>query len=246
MPRCFKTLVIMWFALSQTLVMSGHVLAQYDAPLRLSPTESDLQRVQYDPGVRYTQGEQYVDVEPPLIEHDIVFEAEASIRQTFVASVVDDEELDQVLLYYRFMGETSYSRYVMTRLSFSSTYVAQIPTDPESTSAIEYYIQARDTSGNRTVRGYAFSPLVRSITAPEPAGPTASELAAGAGSTPDADDGASATGGLPKYVYIIGGVLLVGLIANAAGGSGGNNDPVDGGDCGPQGCRLTVTVNQPF
>jgi len=238
--------MIVWCALCQAFFMSGRVLAQYDAPLRLGYNSAELQRVQYNGSNQYTQGSATVDVEPPLIEHDVVAQGEAYIRQTFVATVVDDEQLEQVLFFYRFAGETSYSRYVMNRLSSSSTYVAQIPTDPNNLAAIEYYIQARDTSGNRTVRGYTFSPLVREIVASEPVGPTASELDAEAAIQPASDTGASS--GLPKIVYIIGGVLLVGLIASAAGGSGGSGDtnpPVTGGTCGPDGCRVTVTV-QPF
>ena len=226
--------------------MSGRVLAQYNAPLRLGTASSELQRVQYNQNSEYSRGTENVDVEPPLIEHDVIAQSEAYIRQTFVATVVDDEELERVQLFYRFAGETSYSRYTMTRLSFSSTYVAQIPTDPDSTTAIEYYLQARDTSGNRTVRGYTFSPLLREIVAPEPVGPAPGALEAGADTAPVVD--ADASSGIPKFVYIIGGVLLIGLIAGAAGGSGGGGGgggTGDVGECTTAGCRLTVTV-QPF
>lgn len=246
MSSRLKTLFIVWCALCQCLLMSGRVVAQYNAPLRLGTASSDLQRVQYDGNRGYYQGVENVDVEPPLIEHDVVSQSEGSIRQTFVATVVDDEELDRVQLFYRFAGETSYSRYTMTQLSFSSTYVAQIPTDPDSTTAIEYYLQARDTSGNRTVRGYTFSPLVREIVIPEPVGPSPSELEAGAGATPVVD--AEASSGLPKIVYIIGGVLLVGLLASAAGGGGGGGGDSgmgNGGECPPEGCQVTVIV-EPF
>ncbi len=169
MHRCVKSLLIILFALTQIMSGSRGVLA-HDVGLSHRHDEvSGLQMAQF----QYERDQQWpengqdsdirIDVEPPLIEHDVNDEAEADIRQNFVATVVDDEELDSVLFFYRYAGETSFSRYLMMQVSFSSTYIAQIPTDPDSYTPIEYYIQARDTSGNRTVRGYAFSPLVRNI-----------------------------------------------------------------------------------
>lgn len=228
MYKYLNLLLIGLFAISQILLSTRLAIAQFDADLH------------------YAQGDLIVDLEPPLIEHDIVDQAEASIRQTFVASVVDDQELDSVLLYYRFTGESSYSRYAMMRVSSSSSYVAQIPTNPKELSSIEYYIQARDTSGNRTVRGYTFSPLVRQIV------PVAVDTQANANNQPP-QSGSSTSGGersaaatsgprVHKAVYIAAGVLLLGLLAGAAGSSGGSSP---GGDCGAQGCRLTLTVNPP-
>ena len=243
MHKCVKSFLIILFALTQ--VMSGFrgVLA-HDAGLSHRHNEVpglQLAQFQYD---RYqplqedgqTSGIR-IDVEPPLIEHDVIDESEADIRQTFVATVVDDEELESVLFFYRYAGETSFSRYAMMPVSFSYTYIAQIPTDPDSYTPIEYYIQARDTSGNRTVRGYTFSPLVRNII-PRQA------VADQASATVDTADQTSeqATGKLPKAVYLVGGVLLLGLIASAASSSGGGS----GGDCGADGCRLSLTLNPPF
>lgn len=231
MQKCLKLLLIGFFTLSQTLLNARLVMAQYDAD------------------VQFAQGGLSVDVEPPLIEHDILEQAEADIRQTFVASVVDDQELDSVLLYYRFTGETSYSRYSMTRVSFSSSYVAQIPTDPNDLIPIEYYIQARDTSGNRTVRGYTFSPLVRQIV------PVLSD-SQNASTNQLPPSGLGATNGgqtiektgprINKTVYVVAGVLLLGIIASAASSSsGGSSSPLQSGDCGASGCLLTLTVNRP-
>ena len=52
----------------------------------------------------------------------------------------------------------------------------------------------------------------------------------------------TATRRLPKAVYIVGGVLLLGLVVGAVGSSGSDA----GADCGPPGCRLTLTVNPPY
>ncbi|WP_157735764.1 hypothetical protein [Granulosicoccus antarcticus] len=192
-------------------------------------------------GLLYAQGDDVrVDVDPPLIEHDVVDESEADIRQTFVATVVDDQELDSVNLYYRFVGESSYSRFIMTQVSYSSTYIAQIPTDPNSYTAMEYYIQARDASGNRTVRGYTFSPLVRNIVPPV-ASSESVEAIVDSSSTEQETTGRQ----IPKSIYVVGGLLVLGLIASAAsssgGGSGGGDEQCDAGSC-----RLTVTLNPPF
>ncbi|WP_430881114.1 hypothetical protein [Granulosicoccus sp. 3-233] len=209
-------------ALSGSSATSGLLLAQYE-------------RGAYGRSVANTDAS--VDLEPPLIEHDVVAEAEADIRQTFVATVVDDQDLDSVIFYYRYAGETSFSRYVMMQVSYSSTYIAQIPTDPNGTRAIEYYIQARDTSGNRTVRGYTFSPLVRNIVLPP-----AEEPVIQAQADASADAAAREGAGISRVVYIVGGVLILGLIASAASSSGGSG----GGGCSDDGCRLSLTIDQPF
>jgi len=236
MHKYLKLLLIGFFTLSETLLSTRLVIAQYDADYPYPQSDS--------------RGDFAVDVEPPLIEHDIVDQAEADIRQTFVASVVDDQELDSVLLFYRFAGESSYSRYVMMRVSFSSSFVAQIPTNPSDLTPIEYYIQARDTSGNRTVRGYNFSPLVRQIVPVIPDAQIAanhSSANSGSGISGSELPGSTSTGPkVHKAVYVVAGVLLLGLIASAAGSSSGSSTPSPGGDCGAGGCRLTLTVNRPY
>ena len=124
-----------WFAISQILMGMPAAYAQ-----------SDL-----------------IDVEPPLIEHNVVGAVEPAARQSFFATVVDDAELDSVSLYYRFQNDPNYSTVAMQRVSYSSTYIAHIQTDADSPRNIEYYIQAQDKAGNRTVRGYAFNPLLREM-----------------------------------------------------------------------------------
>ncbi len=245
MHKCVKSFLIILFALTQVMSGSRGVLA-HDVGLSHRHDEApglQMAQFQYERDQQLQQDGQTsgirIDVEPPLIEHDVVSETEADIRQTFVATVVDDEELDSVLFFYRYAGETSFSRYVMMPVSFSSTYITQIPTDPDSYTPIEYYIQARDTSGNRTVRGYAFSPLVRNIVPREAVDDPADAMVDTADQAPE-----QATRQLPKVVYIVGGVLLLGLIAGAAGSS--SNRSAGEGNCGADGCRLLLTVNPPF
>ena len=177
-----------------------------------------------------------IDVEPPLIEHELVSESDANIRQTFVATVVDDQELDLVQLFYRFKGESRYTRTLMDRVSFSSTWIAQIATDPATPQDMEYYIQAKDKSGNRTVRGYAFSPLVRKIIPGDVVETPAEE--------PQVTT-KPAMSGSRKVLYVVGGVLLLGLVA-AAASSGSGQDPPVSDTCTGGRCTVTITTVRPF
>jgi len=237
-------MIIAWFSLAQLLVGTHSAIAQSGSPITLGTHTSSFQYAQFQDN-SFTPPVTSVDVDPPLIEHEVVSQAESDIRQTFVANVVDDGELDSVVFFYRFAGETNFTRYVMAPLSASSTYIAQIPTDPKMLTAIEYYIQARDLSGNRTVRGYTFSPLIREILPPD----TWTEENPQASADTKADEKDKAPG-ISKIWYVIGGVLLLGLVAGAAsgggGGGGGPSTPGVGEPCGPDGCLLTLTVDRPL
>ncbi len=205
--RLFSACFAAWFALVQALWGVAPAFAQSATP---------------------------IDLEPPLIEHEIVTEVESNIRQTFVATVVDDDELDSVRLFYRFSGELTYSSELMSRVSFSSSYIAQINTDPAIETSIEYYIQAKDKSGNRTVRGYAFNPLERNVVLSE------DYLTANAAEpevVPVTDEPKTSR----KTLYVVLGVLAVGLIAGLAGGSGGSG----GSNCEAQGCQIDIDIAVP-
>ena len=182
----------------------------------------------------FAQSGSLIDVDPPLIEHEIVDTVESNIRQTFVATVVDDDELDSVRLFYRFEGEPTYSTKLMSRVSFSSSYIAQINTDPSVETSIEYYIQAKDNSGNRTVRGYAFNPLVRSIVLSE------DTLAANAGESEIQKVTAEESSKPGKALYIVLGVLAVGLLAGLAGGGDGGSS-----GCEDRGCQIDINIDVP-
>jgi len=176
-----------------------------------------------------------IDVEPPLIEHEIVGAVEAGIRQSFFATVVDDNELDSVSLFYRFANDPTYSNVLMKRVSYSSTYIAHVPTDETSDRNIEYYIQARDKAGNRTVRGYAFNPLVREINITETA--VAAELVVPVKEEPDRNIVRTAA-------YVTVGVVLLGLVANSLASSSGG-DGTSTPACADGVCPVTITIGQP-
>ena len=173
-----------------------------------------------------------VDTEPPLIEIETLPETRADRSQVFTAQVVDDRALEDVVLYHRREGQQPYARAPMRAIADSAYFSVAIPTDPTDLRAIEYYVQARDRGGNRSVSGFAFDPLRRTLS-PQPSplaagsGPSASTAAA------QADDDARTR---PRWWAIALGVVAVGALAAFADGS---DD--DGGD----GARLTIDLQEP-
>ncbi len=207
--KLFKIGFVFWFAAAQILTST----AQAQSASGLS-----------------TSG---IDVEPPLIEHEIVSQADSAVRQSFAATVVDDDELDSVSLFYRFEGDPTYSSVLMQRISFSSTYIAHVPTDPSLARNVEYYIQAIDMAGNRTVRGYAFNPLRRTVI------PGKDSIVA----EPPVTTAAAARterSGSRRVLYFVLGVLAAGLVVGAISNTGGDNTGCEGGRC-----QITISVVQP-
>lgn len=181
------------------------------------------------------------DSEPPLIEHEVVSDGELGDSQSFMATVVDDEELQSVTLFHRRAGETVYASMTMNRLSASATWVARIATRSNDVRDIEYYIEARDESGNRTLRGFIFNPLVRRINPSNP--PADNGPLAKTTTSVDTRVGTSLpTRTRSKTVYYVLGVVGVAVIAGLALGQG--DDDGDRG-CADDGCELVFTVEQP-
>lgn len=168
------------------------------------------------------------DVEPPLIEHVTVPLAPAALRQDFVAEVTDDNLLSSVTLHWRFEGETRYATATMNRAGDSDTWSAQVPTSPEESRAIEYYLEARDAGGNRTVRGFVFSPLVRRI---------AGQDAAPSAPPPSVERS--------RVIYYVLGALAIGVIAGFASAGGGRSEEDGPGECGSDGCEVVITFQSP-
>ena len=230
----FRLIIILIFAIAE---LTGAARVAFAQTLTLGQTAgAGVGAQSFDDPWQLAQA--VLDVEPPLIEHEPVPESDANIRQTFVATVVDDQELDLVQLFYRFKGESRYTRTLMNRVSFSSTWIAQIATDPATPMDMEYYIEAKDNSGNRTVHGFAFSPLVRKIIPAEVAEPVVEQ--------PEASP-KPAISNSRKVLYVVGGVLLLGLVAAAAsGGSDSGSDPPDGETCTGGSCTVTISTVRPF
>jgi hypothetical protein len=175
------------------------------------------------------------DVESPIIELEPVLETEAGNTQVFTALVADDKLLKDVALYHRRAGRQAFERIEMQPLGTIGYYSVELPTDPTDLRTIEYYVQARDQGGNRTVSGFAFDPYQRTIkAAPQAIEPTAitrpavTEVEAVATSTSEPRK--------LKWWAVALGVLVVGALASSTGGSSGSLEQE----------RTELTINLPL
>lgn len=171
------------------------------------------------------------DTRSPVIELEAVAESLADQSQVFTAQVVDDRILKDVILYYRREGQQAFSPVPMNPIGETAYFTTSVETDPTDLRAIEYYVQARDEGGNRTVQGYAFDPYTRVLIANK-AVIKAPTTTAAATNTPIESTNTS-SGGI-RWWQVALGVVLVGALASAAGG--GNSSSNEGG------VPLTVTV----
>lgn len=178
-----------------------------------------------------------IDIEPPVIDLEETTTGVAGESQVFTALVADNQALKDVKLYYRFNGQGPFASLLMLPLSDSGYYTAKIPTTRSETRAIEYYVQARDQSGNRVVSGYAFDPLVRTLTPQQQPQPN---IVAAPAEPPVADNTNTGSGGV-KWWHIALGVLAVGAIAGMSGDSGGGGDNNGTGN----GVPITLTATPP-
>ncbi len=171
---------------------------------------------------------QRTDTDPPLIELEELAEGTADRTQVFTAQVTENEDLAGVTLYYRRAGQLPFTPAPMEALGTTGYYSVSIPTDFSDVRTIEYYIQAQDEAGNRTVSGYAFDPYQRTLTpSPDPiesAETTTADLATSASTASVADP----TPPLLKrrWVQVTLGVLAAGVIASAVQDSGEDSEVV--------------------
>jgi len=164
------------------------------------------------------------DTRAPVIELEVLTEVAAADSQSFNAQVADDGELASVTLHHRREGDGPFVRSTMRALGGSGYFGVSIPTDRNDTSAIEYYIQAIDESGNRTVNGFAFDPLRRAFTEaslPLATAPNAATDAAAGGVI--AKEAPRAASNSRRWWTVALGVVAVGALATLSGG-GGDDD----------------------
>lgn len=132
---CFRQQLGQWFVGIVCLMACSNILAQNSA----------------------------VDTLPPVIELEELVEGVADSSQVFTVQIAEETELQDATLYYRRSGQQPYTAAPMRALGSSGFYTVSIATDPTDLRPIEYYIQARDTSSNRTVSGFAFDPYSRTL-----------------------------------------------------------------------------------
>jgi len=178
------------------------------------------------------------DTEAPVLIHRQIDSGIAGELQTFLARVSDDFGVEEVVLHYR-QGESGRFESIQMRplLDSIGEYMIAIETSESAFPGLQYYINAVDSSGNTTNRGYSYAPIVLPLTAP----------AVVAGSqTPD-----PVTRPATTDVAVVG--ALVALGALAAGLSGGGDDdgedgeqvPTNPGTTPAETVTLTVISDQP-
>ncbi len=158
---------------------------------------------------------QNVDADPPVIEFEVVPDGIKGDAQVFSATVTDEVGVQSVVFYYRFTAESSYESKPMKVLGDSDLYAVTIDSSDqiENVELIQYYIEAMDSTGNRTLQGFAFDPLERQLSVPAPA-PTATTA------EPAPVVGISTS---RKILYGVLGLVVIGALASAAGGGGGGS-----------------------
>jgi len=171
------------------------------------------------PNMAHAQG---VDVDPPVIELQAVEEGVQGETQVFTATITDNNIVSSATLYYRFGTQARYVSTPMSVIQGTNIYTASIETDNTNTGLIQYYLEGKDPSGNRTVQGFAFDPLERILV----------DAAAVVSTTPAADTApASGLSTNKRVIYGVLGLVALGALAGLAGGgsSGGSSgaDEVD-------------------
>lgn len=199
------------------------------------------------PTVAIAQQSSSVDFESPIIEHEAQDGGPIGSVEVFGATVVDNDKIDRVVVFYRFSGETEFAELPMREVAQSSFYSAKVDTANVrlDTEAIEYYIQAEDASGNIVLKGFAFQPLTRVFEAASPVEPEPEfEPEVNVASTEPEFVDPSVSSSSINWWYVGLGVLLVGGIAAAANSDSGGPSTNTGEDCNG-GCTVNLTFDRP-
>lgn len=155
---------------------------------------------------------QVLDTSPPVIDFRAVEEGYKGDSQVFSVTVTDDRAVAAVILHYRLDSESTYQTRRMGVLGTTSIYTTTVSI-AESVDSIQYYIEATDVVGNRTLQGFAFDPLQRQLV----------ERQAAVAETSQADS-PSGLSTRTKVLYGILGLVVVGALASAAGGGGSDSE----------------------
>lgn len=170
---------------------------------------------------------QAADPEPPVIAFERIAEGVLGDTQVFTATVTDNISVEGVILHYRLVESAPYQSLSMAPIASTDIYTASVATSvSDNTLSIQYYIEATDGSGNRTLQGFSFDPIERNLV--ERAGNVATAAPTGPVESMSTSR---------KILYGFLGVVIVGALAAAAGGSDSG-----GGSVGASGPDVPVTV----
>ncbi|MBX2886018.1 MAG: hypothetical protein KTR32_39045 [Granulosicoccus sp.] len=180
------------------------------------------------------------DFEPPIIELEQVDTGVLGETQSISVTAVDNDEIDSVVLYYRFGPTGLFATLGMQEVLGSSRYSASVETVGVTENQLQYYIQAIDVSQNVVLKGFAFEPLIRKLESKTIPAIAATQTEPPVPATSD-EQTEPVTEKKINFLYVALGVLAVGAIASAAGGGGGNTPVNDQpGECSV--CQVTITV----
>jgi len=160
---------------------------------------------------------QSADSEPPKIIFDRLVEGVRDDTQVVSATITDNAGIASAVLHYRFNDDDSYLSVPMSRIASTDIYTVSI--EPSSGAALmQYYLETRDVSGNRTLEGFSFDPIEREL--------LPANLVATGTEAPSSAPLSTRT----KVIFGVLGVVIIGALAAAAGGGssggGGGNVPV--------------------
>lgn len=158
-----------------------------------------------------------IDVQAPTIVHAVPSLARADTSIILQATVTDNVGVARVTVFYRWQNRGDYLALPM-HAENSETYRAEIKASAADASALGYYIEVMDASGNTIRRGTATTPFtvqVQDAVASVPV--TGVDV-----HSPEIP----ASPPKPTYTAWIIGALVVGTLAAVAGGGGGGG----GGD----------------
>lgn len=167
---------------------------------------------------------QSIDSEPPVVDFQPVDEGVLGESQVFTTTVSDNEGVSSVVLHFRLDSDSAYVAREMQVLSGTDIYTTTIETNDagEDVTSIQYFIEAKDYSGNRSLEGFAFNPVERLL--------SVRELATNSGNSNTSGESSSmpSTGMSTRQKVLLGllGVVVVGALASSSSsGGGGASEP---------------------
>jgi hypothetical protein len=169
---------------------------------------------------------QSIDTIGPVIELEELVEGEADQTQVFTVLIAEDVLLRDATLYYRREGQLPFTPAPMQALGDTGYFSVSISTDETDLRTIEYYVQARDDAGNRTVSGFAFDPYQRRLHTSSrlPASPS-TQVTVQPIPTPSEEANISPIL-RQRWVQITLGVVAVGILASMASSDGSDSQVV--------------------
>lgn len=170
-------------------------------------------------------------IAPTLIHDKFIDNIPAGQNYTVEATVMDNEKIDSVTLFYRPINTTEYKSIPLKRLKDTYLYSTTIDKNEINPPGIEYYIQAVDEAGNRLTSGYKTAPLIVNVFE------NASQIV-NTSSIPILEPLEESSSN--KWLWIGLGVLVLAAAVGGGGGGGG------GGGAGSTASGSTVVISAPL